>query len=111
MTYVEIDGTFYMNRNAMHVGGLTNLCCFFCIVSEARGERTKPQNEGGNAEGGGEEGNSLLSLRLPLPLISLSHKLFQFCFCFCVFVFFSHPAPVLESPCNFLGANPNINEY
>ena len=83
-------------------------------MSEARGERTKPQNEGGNAAGGGEEGNSLLSLRLPLPLISLSHKLFQFCFCFCFFVFFSHPAPVLESPCNFLGANPNqltnINE-
>ena len=77
-------------------------------MSEARGERTKPQNEGGNAAGGGEEGNSLLSLRLPLPLISLSHKLFQFCFCF--FVFFLHPAPVLESPCNFLGANPNINE-
>ena len=27
-----------------------------------------------------------------------------------VCLFFSHPAPVLESPCNFLGPNPNINE-
>ena len=76
-------------------------------MSKARGERTGPPNEGGNAEGGGEEGNSLLSLRLPLPLISLSHKLFQFCFCL---FFLSHPAPVLESPCNILGPNPNINE-
>ena len=87
-----------------------NLCCSFCIVSKARGERTGAQNEGEMRKGEGRKEIPYSPSPIPLPLISLSHKLFLFVFV-CLLFFFSHPAPVLESPGNFLGPNPNINEY